>query len=72
MTREENARLRLKNEKLREENREMGLMQRRKVCGICILKAENARLKAEVCKSILGVLYQSRFSLACFVSCICI
>ncbi|PVH38685.1 hypothetical protein PAHAL_5G327900 [Panicum hallii] len=48
MTREENARLRLKNEKLREENREMGLMQRRKVCGICILKAENARLKAEL------------------------
>ncbi|RLN22314.1 homeobox-leucine zipper protein HDG4-like [Panicum miliaceum] len=26
----------------------MGLMQRRKVCGLCVLKAENARLKAEL------------------------
>ncbi|XP_072150374.1 homeobox-leucine zipper protein TF1 [Setaria viridis] len=45
--REENARLRIENEMLREENREMSLMQRKKVCGLCVLKAENARLRAE-------------------------
>ncbi|KAG2597790.1 hypothetical protein PVAP13_5KG249000 [Panicum virgatum] len=48
MIREENARLRLENEMLREENHTMGVTQRRKVCGLCILKAENARLKAEL------------------------
>ena len=72
MIREENARLRLENEMLREENHTMGVTQRRKVCGLCVLKAENARLKAEVCKSNLRLLYQSCFSLACAVYCICI
>jgi len=72
MIREENAMLRLENARLREENHEMGLVERRKVCGLCVLKAENARLKAEVCKSNLRLLYQSCFSLACVVSCICI
>ncbi|CAO2184530.1 unnamed protein product [Urochloa humidicola] len=47
LIKEENARLRLENEILREENRQMSLMQSRKVCGLCVLKAENARLKAE-------------------------
>ncbi|KAG2588884.1 hypothetical protein PVAP13_5NG354300 [Panicum virgatum] len=48
MIREENAMLRLENARLREENHEMGLVERRKVCGLCVLKAENARLKAEL------------------------
>ncbi|CAO2162518.1 unnamed protein product [Urochloa humidicola] len=47
LIKEENARLRLENEILREENRQMSLMQSRKVCGLCVLKAENARLKAQ-------------------------
>ncbi|CAL4963579.1 unnamed protein product [Urochloa decumbens] len=47
LIKEENARLRIENDILREENRQMGLMQSRKVCGLCVLKAENARLRAE-------------------------